>query len=174
MVIGMRSQLGIAGPASLTGGTMSGRFPGPSPGPIQRPPSAQNAGGSSTSSNPAHRPGRGHPHQTPSSLHTPSQQRSSNPTSAQQAKLRADALSTTQAFFGRDGECLALWHVPPPPPIGPCVTVLPSAGAKTEKKLDGKASPATAEVPAGKDTSGREGMGSPATPSSASQTDLAK
>lgn len=36
------------------------------------------------------------------------QQRSSaaNPTSAQQAKLRAEALSTTLAFFSRDGKCM--------------------------------------------------------------------
>ncbi|XP_037774925.1 uncharacterized protein LOC119571912 [Penaeus monodon] len=81
--------------------TLSGPTPGmasnsryPNPGPIQRPPAAQGSGSSGS-----HRGGRGQSQ----GQQQQSQQRSSNPpSSAQQAKLRADALSTTQAFFNRE------------------------------------------------------------------------
>ncbi|KAB7499504.1 hypothetical protein Anas_14128 [Armadillidium nasatum] len=110
MVIGMRSQLGMTCQNGLGSGPSQQRFS--CPGPIQRPPSSQNtvAGGiTSATSNPVHRPSRSHPHQSSSALHSAAaaaavaaQQRTSNP-SAQQAKLRADALSSSQGFFGRDG-----------------------------------------------------------------------
>lgn len=95
MVMGLRSQLPM-GTQTLSGQspgmTSSSRYP--NPGPIQRPPASQNTGSSSS-----HRGGRGQSQ----GQQQQSQQRTSNPpSSAQQAKLRADALSTTQAFFSRE------------------------------------------------------------------------
>ncbi|XP_066984254.1 protein PRRC2C-like isoform X4 [Macrobrachium rosenbergii] len=103
MVMGLRGQLpmgsqsgGLGGPAAGMGGTSS-RFS--NPGPIQRPPASQGPGANSS-----HRSGRGQSQgQQQQQQQQQTQQRSSNPpSSAQQAKLRADALSTTQAFFNRD------------------------------------------------------------------------
>lgn len=104
MVMGLRGQLpmgsqsgSLGGPtAGMGGATTSSRYP--NPGPIQRPPASQGPGASTS-----HRGGRGQSQGQQQQPQQQTQQRSSNPpSSAQQAKLRADALSTTQAFFNRD------------------------------------------------------------------------
>lgn len=100
MVMGLRGQLPMASQSGLSGPAppmaTSTRYT--NPGPIQRPPASQGSNNSSS-----HRSNRGQ--SQGQQQQQPTQQRSSNPpSSAQQAKLRADALSTTQAFFNRDGE----------------------------------------------------------------------
>lgn len=108
MVMGLRGQLPMATQSGLSGPAppmaTSNRYP--NPGPIQRPPASQGTG--STTS---HRSSRGQ--SQGQQQQTQTQQRTSNPpSSAQQAKLRADALSTTQAFFNRDGELGSQMGIP--------------------------------------------------------------
>lgn len=98
MVMSLRGQLPMATQSGLSGPTppMATNNRYPNPGPIQRPPASQGTG-----SNTSHRSSRGQ--SQGQQQQTQTQQRTSNPpSSAQQAKLRADALSTTQAFFNRD------------------------------------------------------------------------
>lgn len=101
MVMGLRGQLPMATQAGLSGPAppMATTSRYPNPGPIQRPPSSQG-----TATTASHRTSRGGPSQGPPQPPQPTQRTSNPPSSAQQAKLRADALSTTQAFFNRDGE----------------------------------------------------------------------
>lgn len=98
MVMGLRGQLPMASQSGLGGPnpTMATSSRYPNPGPIQRPAASQGSGNSNN-----HRLSRGQSQGQQQQQQT--QQRTSNPpSSAQQAKLRADALSTTQAFFNRD------------------------------------------------------------------------
>ena len=129
---GVRQSGGVATGMRGAGPAGTGTTRHPSPGPIQRPAASQQVPSVTSSVAPVNthaRSGRGNATQPPppstvqpqqvsqtnnqqttsqqQQQNNPNNQRSSNnPTSAQQAKFRADALSTTQAFFGQDGKYL--------------------------------------------------------------------